>query len=194
MSQYKSLWWCWQFVLRWILALFHGSAYRRILRLRSGSPAYVYVPNFCGSLINVECLVMWSTHRQKPTFAANLWNTLAMSTEFPTCVTADSVLTVSRAMKLGFYFFMKSSQGQCSTNVRYHSPVAVAVAWPDVEPSASAESAGSSFWTRCLGWSVPSWECSPVDPQWDPSGLRSIRWSTHWPWYPWPLPRWSAAG
>ena len=82
-------------------AQFHGSAYRRILRLRSRFPAYVQAPNFCASLVSVECLVTWSTHAQKPKFAANPWNTLAVSTEFPASVSADSVLTVSRAMKLG---------------------------------------------------------------------------------------------
>ena len=39
-------------------AQFHGSAYRRILRLRSRFPAYVQAPNFCASLVSVECLVM----------------------------------------------------------------------------------------------------------------------------------------
>ena len=82
-------------------AQFHGSAYCRILRLRSWFPAYVQAPNFCASLVSVECLVTWSTHAQKPKFAANPWNTLAVSTKFPASVSADSVLTVSRAMKLG---------------------------------------------------------------------------------------------
>ena len=34
-------------------AQFHGSAYRRIMRLRSQFPAYVQVPNFCASLVSV---------------------------------------------------------------------------------------------------------------------------------------------
>ena len=82
-------------------AQFHGSAYRRILRLRSRFPAYVQAPNFCASLVSVECLITWSTQAQKSKFAANPWNTLAVSTEFPAYVSADSVLTVSRAMNLG---------------------------------------------------------------------------------------------
>ena len=45
-------------------AQFHGSAYRRILRLRSQFPAYVQAPNFCASLVTQ------STHAQKPNFAA----------------------------------------------------------------------------------------------------------------------------
>ena len=42
--------------------------------------------NFCASLVSVECLVTRSTHAQKPKFAANPWNTLAISTEFPAFV------------------------------------------------------------------------------------------------------------
>ena len=84
-----------------IRAQFHGSAYRRILRLRWQIPAYVQALNFCASLVSAECLVTWSTHAQNPKFAANLWKTLDVSTEFPASVSADSVLTVSRAMKLG---------------------------------------------------------------------------------------------
>ena len=76
-------------------------AYRRILCLRLWFPTYVQVSNFCASLVSLECLVTWSTHAQKPKFAANPWITLAVSTEFPASVSADSVLTVSRAMKLG---------------------------------------------------------------------------------------------
>ena len=75
-----------------IRAQFHGSAYRRILRLRSRFPAYVQAPNFCASLVSVECLVTRSTHAQKPKFAANPWNTLAVSTEFPASVSAESAL------------------------------------------------------------------------------------------------------
>ena len=86
-----------------IRAQFHGSAYRLILRLRSRFPAYVQAPNFCASLVSVEYLhvVMWITHAQKPKFAANPWNTLAVSREFPASVSADSMLTVSRAMQMG---------------------------------------------------------------------------------------------
>ena len=51
-------------------AQFHGSAYRRILRLRSRFPAQVQAPNFCASLVSVECLVTWSTHAQKQKFTA----------------------------------------------------------------------------------------------------------------------------
>ena len=74
--------------------------YRRILRLRSRFPANVQVPNFCAGLVSLECLVTGSTHAQKPKFAANPWNRLAV-TEFPASVSADSVLKVSRTMKLG---------------------------------------------------------------------------------------------
>ena len=65
-----------------------------ILRLRSQFPTYVQAQNFCTSLVSVT----GNTHAQKPKFTANLWNTLATSTEFPASVSADSVLTVSRAM------------------------------------------------------------------------------------------------
>ena len=44
---------------------------------------------------------MWSTHAHKQTFPANLWNTNGISLEYPAYVSADSLLTVSRAMKLG---------------------------------------------------------------------------------------------
>ena len=82
-------------------APFHGSAYRQILRLRSWFPGYLQASNFCASLVSVDCLVMWSTHEQKPRFVANPWNTLVWSTEFAASVNADSVVTVSRAMKMG---------------------------------------------------------------------------------------------
>ena len=39
-------------------------------------------------------------HAQKPKFAASTWNTLGVSTEFPASISANSVLTVSRTMKL----------------------------------------------------------------------------------------------
>ena len=63
-------------------AQFHGSAYRRILHLRPRFPTYVRAPNFCTSLVSIECLVSWSTHAQKPKFAANPWDTLTVCTEF----------------------------------------------------------------------------------------------------------------
>ena len=53
-------------------AQFHGPGYLRILRLRSRFPAYLQAQNFCAGLVSVECLVTWSTHVQKPKFAANL--------------------------------------------------------------------------------------------------------------------------
>ena len=34
------------------------------------SPAYVQAPNFCASLVSVECLVTLRPHAQKPKFAA----------------------------------------------------------------------------------------------------------------------------
>ena len=64
-------------------AQLYGSAYRRILRLRSRFPACVQASNFCASLVSVECLVTRRTHAQKPKFTANPRNTLAVSTEFP---------------------------------------------------------------------------------------------------------------
>ena len=79
-------------------AQFHGSANHRILRLPSRFPAYMQALNFCASLVSVECLV---TRALKPKFADNPWNTLVVRTEFPASVSADSVLTVSRAIKLG---------------------------------------------------------------------------------------------
>ena len=87
--------------LQWNLG--QGSAYRQILHLRSRFPAYACKRLIsCAILVSVECLVTRrSTHAQKPTFAANPCNTLAVSTEFPPSVSADSVLTVSRAKKLG---------------------------------------------------------------------------------------------
>ena len=81
-------------------AQFHGSAYRRILRLRSRFSAFIQALNFCAILVSVECLVTRSTHGQKPKFSTNPWNTLAVSTKFPASISADAVLTVSRAMKL----------------------------------------------------------------------------------------------
>ena len=46
-----------------------------------------------------ECLVMWSTNAQ--IFLANLRNTLDISTEFPDSISADTLLVVSKSMKLG---------------------------------------------------------------------------------------------
>ena len=63
--------------------------YRRILRLRSRFPACVLAPNLCASLESVECLVTRSTYAQKPKFAANPWNTLTVSTEFPASASAE---------------------------------------------------------------------------------------------------------
>ena len=97
-------------------AQFHGSLYRRILRLRSRFPAYVQAPNFCASFVSVECLVTRSTHVQKPKFVANPWNMLASSTEFPVSVSADSVLKVSRAMKLGPVLFRTNTIQNRFTN------------------------------------------------------------------------------
>ena len=79
------------------LAQFHGSAYRRVLRLRSRFPAYVQAPSFCTSLVSVECLVGMAEAkvRRQPL------KSLAVSTECPASVSADSVLAVSRAIKLG---------------------------------------------------------------------------------------------
>ena len=65
------------------LAQFHGSAYHQMLRLQSQFPAYVQAPNFCASLVSVECLVMWSMHTQKPKFAANSWNTPGLKHKIP---------------------------------------------------------------------------------------------------------------
>ena len=56
--------------------------------------------NFHATLVSVVCLVPWSTHAQKPKFVADPWNTLVVIKEFPATVSADSLLTVSRAMKL----------------------------------------------------------------------------------------------
>ncbi len=40
-------------------------------------------------------------HAHKQTFSANPRNTLDVSTRFPASVSADSLLTVNRAMKFG---------------------------------------------------------------------------------------------
>ena len=56
----------------YIMAQFHGSAYRRILRLQSRFPViHASTLFFCISLESVECLVTRSTHAQKPKFAPN---------------------------------------------------------------------------------------------------------------------------
>ena len=110
--------WCRLSRLFWLVpgytrVRFHGCAYRRVLRLRSRFPAYVQAPNFCTSLVSVECLVTRNTHAQKPKFAASPWNTLTVSTKFPASI-ADSVLTVSRTMKLGL-----GGKGGCIGSVRW---------------------------------------------------------------------------
>ena len=48
-----------------------------------------------------RCLVTWSMQVHKPKFPAKLWNTLEVSKEFPASISADSLLTVSIAVKLG---------------------------------------------------------------------------------------------
>ena len=74
------------------------------------SPRILAAATFC-----VECLVTWSTLAQKPKLAANPWNTLAVSTELPASISADSVLTVSRAMKLGPGAIMGQIKKSCLT-------------------------------------------------------------------------------
>ena len=46
--------------------------------------AYMQAPNFCASLVSVECLVTWSMHAQKPKITANPWSLLAVSTDVRT--------------------------------------------------------------------------------------------------------------
>ncbi len=65
------------------------------------SPLTVQAPNFRSSCVSEECLVTWSTHAHKQKFSANSWNTFDVSKEFPASISADSLLMVSRAMKLG---------------------------------------------------------------------------------------------
>ncbi len=58
-------------------------------------------PNFPFTCVSKDCLVMRSTHVHKQRCPANLWNMLSVSAELPASVSADSLLLVSRAMKLG---------------------------------------------------------------------------------------------
>ncbi len=63
------------------------------------SPLTVQATNFCAIRVSEECLVTWSTHAHKQTFPAFPWNMFdVLSTEFPASVSADSLLTVGRAM------------------------------------------------------------------------------------------------
>ena len=85
------------------------SAYRRIPRLRSQVTAYLRAPNFCAScVLSVECLVKWSPHAHKPKFP--------LTREIRLPVSADSLLTVSRAMKLGPCHFNKVRCSHTLTN------------------------------------------------------------------------------
>ena len=133
-----------------IWAQFHGSPYRQIMRLRSRFPAYLQAANFCASLVSAECLGTWSMHAQTPEFAANLWNRLARSTEFPASVSADSWLTVSRAMKLGFDVTLwgswKAPETGLQTDVYFHF-------WPTFIPhgDTQSKSIASVIGVYCLG-------------------------------------------
>ena len=71
-------------------AQFHGSTAK--FRLTITVLRAQQAPFFCNSCVGVECLVTWSTHAHKPKILANLWNTLALSTEFAPSVSADSLL------------------------------------------------------------------------------------------------------
>ena len=77
---------------RWILCLWSPF---------SACTASAEFLHYTCSCVSVECLVTWSTHVHKLKFRAIPWNTLGVSTEFIASVRPDSVLTVSRAMKLG---------------------------------------------------------------------------------------------
>ncbi len=67
-----------------------------------GLLSWLYLPpNSCASCVSEECLVAWSKHVHKQKCPANLWNMLVVSAEFPAFVSVDSLLTVSRAIKLG---------------------------------------------------------------------------------------------
>ena len=58
------------------------------------------VPNFCASCVSKKCLVTWSTHAHQNS-QNNPSNTIDVSKEFPAFASVDSLLTVSKAMKLG---------------------------------------------------------------------------------------------
>ena len=55
-------------------------------------------------LVSAPCLVTLTMHTHKPKFLAKLWDSLDVSSEFPAPVSADSLLSGSRAMKLGSSF------------------------------------------------------------------------------------------
>ena len=65
------------------------------------SPLTVQVLNFFAGFVSTDRLLTWSQHRHKQKFPANLENMLDVRAEFPASISADSLLTVSRAMKLG---------------------------------------------------------------------------------------------
>ena len=71
-----------------------GSVYHQVLLSITILRLLCKCKHFCASLVSIECLVLWSTH-------ANAWNTLDVSVAFPTFISAESLLTVNRAMKLG---------------------------------------------------------------------------------------------
>ena len=55
----------------------------------------------CASCVSEEFLVMWLRHAHfKRKFLSNLCNTLDVSAEFPASCSSDSLLRVSRAMKV----------------------------------------------------------------------------------------------
>ena len=73
------------------------------------SPLTVQAPNFCASCvgINIECLVTWGTHAQKPKFPANQWNVLEVSTEFSAPL-AQIICSLQRT-------YLTTHQYNCST-------------------------------------------------------------------------------
>ena len=60
------------------------------------------VPKFYTSLLTVAYLVTWSKPAHEPKFPAYPWNTLDVTAEFPAFVSVDSLLTVNRAMTVGY--------------------------------------------------------------------------------------------
>ena len=68
---------------------------------------------------------------QKPKFAANLWNTLTISTQFPASVSVDSVLTVSRAM---WNWFPVPTCFTSHSKVKYHKCLEPTHCWSELSP------------------------------------------------------------
>ena len=100
--------WCQKQSIR---AQFHCSAYCRILRFNHEFSTYVQAPNFCASL--GKCRMP----AQKPKFAANVCNRLAVKHRILASVSANSVLMIFLTLCFSTGSCLRVMKAMCYTPV-----------------------------------------------------------------------------